>query len=240
MTTLFYGLSVCLGLFPLLLFAWWRSRARQPLTGWLFLFFCLLLLDSTVTLLPVELHLNLEFFRWNWFGKALSIAWALLFIKFGPLPATKIGIARPRSGTRRLAWSIVSIAVVAAAIGDWLTGPLKLTAQTLLFQLTMPALAEEIVGRGILLAVLSNAFCEEAFPSRYHLGWSVWITATAFALEHAVQFSGGHIHFYLLACLFPFAFAVLAGWLRKYTGSLLLPIALHSGMDFVAAAVGLL
>lgn len=239
MTSVRYGLFVCLGLLPLLLFASWRARGRRPLTAWFLVFLGLLFLDTIATLLPVEFHLNPSFFQWNWFGKGLSLTWGLLFSAFGPLPARKIGFALPRAGTRTVAWSIVATAVFATAIADWLTGPLQPAAQTLLYQLTMPALAEELVYRGILVAVLSCAFREEEHPSRYHLGWSVWITATAFALVHGLQLSHGHMHLQLLACLFPFAFAVLAGWLRQYTGSLLLPIALHSGIDFAAAAVGL-
>jgi membrane protease YdiL (CAAX protease family) len=234
-----YGLYVCVGLLPLLLLASWRARGRRPLIAWFVVFFVLLVLDTSATLLPVEYQLNPSFFHWNWVGKGLSIAWGLLFIAFGPIPARKIGVALPRAGTHRVAWSIVATAIVASAIGDWLSGPLEPSAQTLLYQLTMPALAEELVYRGILLAVLSYAFREEEYPSRYHLGWSVWITATAFALAHGLQMSHGLIHLQLLSCLFPFAFAVLAGWLRRYTGSLLLPIALHSGIDFAAAGVGL-
>jgi membrane protease YdiL (CAAX protease family) len=234
-----YGLFVCVGLLPLLLLAWWRARRRGPLITGFVVFFVLLVLDTSATLLPVEYDLNPSSFHWNWLGKGLSIAWGLLFTAFGPLPARKIGVALPRAGTRRVAWSIVATAVVASAIADWFSGPLAPAAQTLLFQLTMPPLSEELVYRGILLAVLSYAFREEEYPSRYHLGFSVWITATGFALLHGLQISHGHIHLQLLACLFPFAFAVLAGWLRKYTGSLLLPIALHSGIDFAAAGVGL-
>jgi CAAX protease family protein len=239
MTSILYGLLICAGLLPLLLFTWWRARGRRPLIAWFAVFFALLVLDTTATLLPVEFHLNPSSFHWNWFGKGLSIVWGLLFIGFGPIPARKIGVALPRPGTRRVGWSIVAAAIAASAIGDWFTGPLKPAAQTLLYQLTMPALAEELVYRGILLAVLSYAFREEEYPSRCHLGWSVWITATAFALLHGLQPSHGHIHLELLPSLFPFSFAVLAGWLRKYTGSLMLPIALHSGIDFAAAAVGL-
>jgi uncharacterized protein len=239
MNSVHYGLFACLGVLPLLLFAWWRGRGRRPLIAWFLVFFGLLFLDITATLIPVEFNLNLSSFHWDWFGKGLSITWGLLFTAFGPFPARKIGVALPRAGTRILAWSIVATAAFASAIADWLTGPLQPAAQTLLYQLTMPALAEELAYRGILLAVLAHAFREEEYSSRYHLGWSVWITATAFALVHGLQPSRGHIHLELLPCLFPFSFAVLAGWLRKYTGSLLLPIALHSGIDFAAAAVGL-
>lgn len=239
MASILYGLLDCLGLLPLLLLAWWWSRKRSPIAVWAFVFLGLLILDAIATLLPVEFHLSPAFFQWNWFGKALSIGWALVFITLGPLSTREVGIVRPRANTRTLAWSIVGVAVITCAVADYLTGPLKPSVQTLAYQLTMPALAEEIVYRGILLAVLSRAFREDAFPSRFHLGWSVWITAVAFGLVHGLQISGGHFHFQPLACLFPFAFAVLAAWLRKYSGSLLLPIVLHSGIDFAAAAVGL-
>ena len=240
MISALYGLSVCLGILPLLLLAWWRCHARNPMKVWIFVLFGLIVLDSVATLIPYEFHLNPDFFQANWIGKALSIAWALLFIILGPLSTREVGIARQRARTCVLAWSIAVAAVAACAIGDWLSGPLKPTAQMMLYQLTMPALAEETVYRGILLAVLSRAFREDAFPSRFHLGWSVWITATAFALVHGLQISHDQFHFQLLACLFPFAFGIVAGWLRKYSGSLLLPVMLHSGIDFAAAAVGLL
>jgi hypothetical protein len=238
MTSLLYGLIDSLALLPILLFAWWQSGARHPKAAWFLVFLGLLILDAIAILLPVEYHINLTFFQWNWFGKALSLAWALMFIMFGPLTRREVGMVRSRANSRKLAWLVVGIAVVACAIGDYLSGPLKPSAQTLAFQLTMPAISEEIVYRGILLAVLARAFRENEFPSRFYLGWSVWITAIAFGLVHSLQVSHGHFHFYPLAFVFPFAFAILAGWLRKYSGSLVLPIVMHSGIDFAAAAVG--
>lgn len=212
------------------------SRVRSTLR-WSALFLGLLILDIALVYLPLQsgvyeaLH-----FQWNWFGKLLSIIWAVLFLAFGPLSFQDAGVRRPRPGTGKSAFIIVVVlAAVAFVAHFFLSSGAPRSVETLLYQLTMPAIAEELVFRGVLFAILERAFREATQGAHWWQSRSVWVTALAFALFHGWGVSHGSFHFNAMACVFPFVFGVIAGALRKHTGSQWYPIALHSAVDFAAA-----
>ena len=212
------------------------SRLRSALC-WCALFLGLLVLDIALVYLPVQsgvygaLHL-----QWNWFGKFLSVTWAVLFLAFGPLSFRDAGVRKPWSGSAKSASIVVVVLVAIAFVAHWyLSSGAPRSVETLLYQLTMPAIAEELVFRGVLFAILERAFHEATQGAHWWQSRSVWVTALAFGLFHAWAVSHGSFHFNAAAFALPFVFGVIAGALRKRTGSLLLPAILHSAVNFAAA-----
>lgn len=204
---------------------------------WSALFLGLLILDLALVYLPLyagvyeALHL-----QWNWFGKFLEVVWAALFLAFGPLSFRDAGVRKPRTGTGKPAFIVVLVlAAVAFVTHAFLSGGAPRSVETLLYQLTMPAIAEELVFRGVLFAVLERAFREATRGTHWWQSRAVWLTAIAFALYHAWTAVHDGFHFNAMACILPFVFGTIAGALRKRTGSLWFPMALHSAVNFAAA-----
>lgn len=211
-------------------------RIRSALR-WSALFLGLIILDTTLVYLPLQsgvyeaLHL-----QWNWFGKLLSVIWAVLFLAFGPLSFQDAGVRQPRPGSGKSAFIVVAVLAAVAFIAHWfLSSGAPRSVETLLYQLTMPAIAEELVFRSVLFAILERAFCEATQGTHWWQSRAVWLTALAFALFHGWGVSHGGFHFNAIACLLPFVFGVIAGALRKHTGSLWYPMALHSAVNLAAA-----
>lgn len=203
---------------------------------WALLFLGLIVLDLALLYLPVQtgfgsaLHL-----RWNWFGKLFALAWAVPFIALGPITFGDAGVRKPLPDSTVRAITVVVILAAVAFFVHWLlrTGAPR-SAETILYQLSMPAIAEEVVFRGVLFAVLVKAFRE---PENQHWWKSrtVWLTAIAFAMMHGWSAVNGAFQFSAMACILPFVFGVIAGALRKYSGSLAFPILLHSAVNVAAA-----
>lgn len=212
---------------------------RRPIILWAMLFLGLLVLDQALLYLPIQTHLNDAFhLHWNWFGKLFVIVWAIPFLVFGPITFNEASFRKPRVGTTTRAVTIVVALALVAFIAHWFlrTGTPRST-ETILYQLTMPAIAEETVFRGALFAVLERAFGErDSVGQSWWKSRAVWLTAIAFALMHGWGVVNGAFQFNVLACLIPFVFGAIAGGLRKYSGSITFPMVLHSAVN-VAAAV---
>lgn len=212
---------------------------RRPVVLWALLFLGLLILDQALLYLPLQTHLNDALHvHWNWLGKLFVLAWAIPFLALGPVTFSDAGFRKPIAGTTARAVTIVVALALVAFIAHWFlqTGTPRSTA-TILYQLTMPAIAEETVFRGVLFAVVERAFGERG--SIDQLWWksrAVWLTAIAFALTHGWGVVNGAFQFDVMACIMPLVFGVIASGLRKYSGSIAFPVVLHSAVN-VAAAV---
>ena len=100
--------------------------------------------------------------------------------------------------------------------------PLRLggvTLETWLYQASMPGLVEELLFRGVLLALLDRAFvARRKVSASRSAGVRRWSRLVFLAL-HGVRI--GHLTGVLPA-------ALLFLWLRQLTGSLVMPIAVHN------------
>src|SRR5262245_9670178 len=92
--------------------------------------------------------------HWNWFGKITSIALSCIVLVLSPSLRQNIGLRwRQASASARLSVSCF-IAFVGCAIGiGFLIPPIMFSADTLLYQFFIPAIDEELIFRGILLAM---------------------------------------------------------------------------------------
>ncbi len=167
---------------------------------------------------------------WNWQGKLMALALSLGVAALGRFGWRRSGLTlRQQPGSLRpaalvFAAYILFFLVIALAFdaGD-------ASAETVAFQLTMPGLEEEIFYRGILLLALNEAFRGRIRLLGIEWGWGALLSSLAFGLAHAFSYSAGEgfaldpVYFALTAIP-----SLLAVWLRKRTGSLLLPIAAHN------------
>ncbi|MGH8272658.1 MAG: hypothetical protein ACRES9_00145 [Gammaproteobacteria bacterium] len=81
-----------------LVFAAFGAGDKRRALRWSLLFLALLILDAELLYLPSQsgvYHIFPFRLHWNWFGKALELAWAILFLVLGPITFTAAGFRKP-------------------------------------------------------------------------------------------------------------------------------------------------
>ena len=212
------------------------KQNRRPYFALLFII--AYLVSRIVVPLPhaLGLHLGLDH---NWVGHFLMIGWVLIFLWIGPLRAKDIGLTlKQHSGTITPA-IMVTIGIIAfkGIVAALLTEgrPNDIIVETLLFQITMPPLAQELVQTGILLTLMILAL---GGTINQKTDWdrvtylAVIVTAFSHGIIFALSYNGG-LQLNIMAFMIPFIGKVAYAWLRLYTGSLLFPILAFSISNFV-------
>jgi membrane protease YdiL (CAAX protease family) len=221
-----------------LVFALLASRADRRITVAFAVATALYLgLDDFITGLP-GLVPALDFIggKWNWTGKVLSLVVSVAMIVAFKLSPDALGL-RLKQEHPTLAWlSIIAFVIWGATLGA-IFKPGAADTETLMFQATMPGLAEEIVYRGIAPALLLGLI--NCRPHVRGIPWAVVVaTAFIFGAWHALSFSKGSVNFALMSGLFPMVGSIAGGWLRFKTRSLLVPILGHSLANVAFHLVG--
>jgi hypothetical protein len=221
------------------------SHARR----WIPVIILMSVLDSTVTLVPHYVPaLQIHGAHWNWSGKALDIGVMLviaaLFIVTRRFTAGDFGLTlRQAPGTWRaiLFMMIPYLIVMAALTARWFGETTPQSAETIWFEATMPGLAEELLWRGILLALLDRMFTARLRLAGAQIGYGAIALTLAFALVHGMQFDK------TLTIHTDWLNAVMAGvtgfalvWLRLRTKSLVLPVVLHNATNVILETVPLI
>lgn len=223
---------ICAALFLLVRVFDKRIRVSMALLGAL-----LLGLDDLVTGLASTVPALAVFGGgWNWSGKVYSLVLSVLVILALKLDRHVVGL----TFKQRTPWlSVVAVLgfIAWGAVLGWVFQPGSADAETLAFQVTMPGLAEELVYRGVVPAVLLGALWGGALPGRGY--WPVIIgTAIAFGLWHSLGYSKGAWNIDPMSGLFPFIGSLAGGWLRFRTGSLLVPVLGHGLANLAFHLVG--
>lgn len=223
---------ICAVLFLLVRLFDQRIRISMMLLGAL-----LLGLDDLVTGLASTVPaLGLFGGGWNWSGKVYSLALSVLVILVLKLDRHAVGL----TFKQRTPWLSVAAVlgfIVWGSVLGWVFQPGLADVETLAFQVTMPGLAEELVYRGVVPAVLLGALWGRALPERGY--WPVIIgTAIAFGLWHSLGYSKATWNIDPMSGLFPFIGSLAGGWLRFRTGSLLVPVLGHGLANLAFHVVG--
>jgi membrane protease YdiL (CAAX protease family) len=160
---------------------------------------------------------------WAAWGGALAAFAVLLtaqpFIALGVLTRAEVGLNAPRAGSMRVVVLAIGIALLLNVIAMLLRGaaPVRLVAGTVAAVL-VGAVLEELVFRGVLLALLDRALPQRWRIAGAYIGWGGLALTASFIALHGLRPG-------LLMGVVPAALLYL--WLRERTGSLLAPIAAH-------------
>ena len=95
----------------------------------------------------------------------------------------------------------------------------------------MPGVAEELMYRGILLALFERAFGQSAMSCQLRFGYASLLTSLIFGLGHGLSYEDGHYQFSWLLFSTTAAWGALAALVRTRSGSLLWPILCHGAWD---------
>ncbi len=180
---------------------------------------------------PEALGLHPEGLAYNWVGHLFMVAWVLIVVRIGPLWAKDIGLTlSQRSGTVLPAILVtLGVIVFKGGIALLTSGgpPDDLMTERLLFQITMPALAQELVYSGALLSLMLVALGGKRVDQQFDWTLPVVLAVVVTALSHGITFGLQYdpgLQFRITAFLVPFMGKLVYGWLRLSTGSLLFPI----------------
>jgi membrane protease YdiL (CAAX protease family) len=178
---------------------------------------------------------------WNWFGKIMSIAFSCVVLACSPWLRRNVGLRWQQApGSTSLSVGCF-VSYLACAIGiGFLMPPIAFSADTLMFQFLIPGIDEELLIRGILLALFERAFGQSPMSCRLRFGYAAMITSLAFGLPHAVSVVDGHYQFSFIQFSTTTAWAAVAALVRTRSGSLLWPIVYHgswNGSIFLVAMV---
>jgi uncharacterized protein len=160
---------------------------------------------------------------WAAWGSAVAAFAVLLtaqpFVALGVLTPAEIGLTAPRPGTLRVVVLAVGLALLLNVVVMVVRGaaPVRVAGTTVAAVL-VAAVLEELVFRGVLLALLDRALPQRWRIAGAYVGWGGVALTVAFVALHGLRPG-------LLAGVLPAALLYL--WLRERTGSLLAPIAAH-------------
>jgi membrane protease YdiL (CAAX protease family) len=133
----------------------------------------------------------------------------------------------------------MSIIIIFITASIWfIFGKSEFDAETLLFQLTIPGIDEEIMYRGVLLGLLMSCIKDKIFFRNY-IG--ILIIAILFGFIHAFQFDTTYsIHFDWIYFIQTSFFGIVLGWITIKSGSILLAIVVHNLSNFLGVLVTML
>jgi membrane protease YdiL (CAAX protease family) len=91
--------------------------------------------------------------------------------------------------------------------------------ESLLFELTMPSVAEELVLRGVFQSLLNETFGRWWRFGGAQFSWGALITAALFTIAHAAVFGRiSHLMISIAGAIPAAAVAGLLGWVRERAG----------------------
>ena len=179
--------------------------------------------------------------QWNWFGKIMSIGFSCLLLACSPWLRQNVGLRwRQAPGSARLSVGCF-VVYLACAIGlGFLMPPMAFSTETLMFQFFMPGIDEELLIRGIMLALFERAFGQSPTSCRLRLGYAALLTSLIFAFPHGLSIVDSRYQFSFLEFSIPAVWAAVAALVRTRSGSLLWPVVYHgtwNGSIFLVAMV---
>lgn len=217
---------------------WWPQRHRPQQAAWALATAAMLLGCLGLWLLPAVATAARPLGQlWNWAGGLLTLAGALLMmwalVRRTDMQRAEFGLRlRQRRGS--LGPALMVSALVLGLHAAWLpwdrpqSGGVAL--ETWLYQASLPGLMEEMLFRGLLLALAQRACPPRLRPRGWGgqpVGWAAAVVTLAFLALHGPSAAS------LLGVL---PAALLFLWLRVFTGSLLLPVLVHNGWNLVLVA----
>jgi membrane protease YdiL (CAAX protease family) len=141
------------------------------------------------------------------------------------------GVTVIQKGPSPVSALVVTVLIAAAFAGAaWYLVPGRVgPVSELAYRASLPALEQELLYRGFLLAALDRAFGAPVRLRGAAMGWGAVASAMLFAADRALSLSPDLV---LTAAFGAGAWVFLAGmllvWLRAASGSVLLPVLVHS------------
>ena len=220
------------------------KKIKSWKSTFLVLFIAYFIVDSILTRLPFEYEAFAVFdLNMNWEGKMLSYLGVCLFLLvYKELPLKAYGFTlEQKEGTRKYSNRMLLSITVIISIYGYLIGGFSASLENILFQITMPSVVEELVYRGILLALLNQIYERQFNIGKTNFGVGLIITSLLFGLWHGLSVSSAFVfEMNWFAFILTGIIGFVLGLVRERTGSLLYPIILHILINLIPNIIGLL
>ena len=215
---------------PLLLI-FMKERTRENYLRVLTIAFCYFVCYVALTLQNYFSCFNIIGGNWNWVGKIYSVICGVTFYflfrrqfsenDFFTLKQNKEGL----KSALKVVVAIISISVLGGIVNDK-----DFNLETLLFQVSMPGIDEEIMYRGVLLGLMCSVL---------RTGGKAWsnpaivINGVLFGLVHALSFRDGAMQFYTMNFVWTGLLGYGFGYITIKTRSILIPMLTHNLYNFL-------
>ncbi len=206
------------------------------------LFFALIFIVYQIALVLPKLSKSFDFIEsnWNWEGKIFGIVWGVIcyFVFRNYFAENDFFTFKQNAENSGKTWIVAVSVIVLMSVLYYFIAKSDFDTETLVFQLTMPALDEEIMFRGILLGLFLTALRERFL----FLGNpAILLTAILFGFLHAFGLSKDYkLSFDIISFLHTGIGGYVFAWLALRSESLVLPILTHGLTNFFAALATML
>lgn len=215
-------------LLPLLLLIKLKYSKKQNYL--LFLAGLVLIAEGVIT---SGFNIKLMPVQWNWLGKSVSLAAAVLFIYYNSVLSRKaVGFtAFLKVNSTYPVLDLSGLLLFLRLIPKLISGYFQHfnNLETFAYQATLPGFSEELIYRGILLGLLNKVYPASILIMKAKTGWGVLIVAVLFGLVHGITLNK---HWHLLFSSQKFCMTTGLGlafaWLKQRSGSLLPSIVFHN------------
>lgn len=196
-----------------------------------FVFSAFFFTHSILLHLPIE-YKALQFVgsQWNWSGKLFailgSVVFLLLYRKFR-LKDYYLTLHQDKSFLKTGALVVSIILAAQSTIALLYSTPKQWNTETILYQLSMPGIDEEIAYRGIMLGLLAKIL--KPYSKITFLHPAILVSSLLFGLAHALSLSHSYaFSFESLTFLRTLIMGMIWGWLTIKSGSILLALISHN------------
>jgi membrane protease YdiL (CAAX protease family) len=173
--------------------------------------------------------------RYNWEGKLAAILFLLLLAwRIFPNEHEEWGLRISQKGDAPVAglWAAAFVFLAGTGMALFYFGGVREgETSDWLYQLSMPAIEEEIYYRGIMLLILDRAFDSKWKWAKVNWTWGAVIMIAMFYFTHIVHVDPNWDFSIVWGDFLPGVYGLLLMYLRLATGSLLLPILLHGWIN---------
>jgi membrane protease YdiL (CAAX protease family) len=176
--------------------------------------------------------------HWNWTGKTgefvLLLIAVIALVATGKLSRRETGLTfRHNKGSLVPVLAVSALFTTAFSLLVWFFfPPHSANAETLAFQASLPGLTEELAYRGVLLALLDRMFTGRIRLLGAEFGWGAVVVTLGFGFIHGFSVQPdltATVSWYGLAYPTVVGFGLV--WLRARSGSLVMPLVLHNGLN---------
>ena len=186
------------------------------------------LMNGILLYLPLEFN-GLTIGTWNWTGKLLAIFGSILFIflyrKFD-LKDYFLTLNQNKAFIKK-GLLVITLILLVKCLLTFISDPSEeWNLETILFQLTMPGINEEIAFRGIMLGLLVKALRPTKRPI-FHP--AILVTAILFGLAHGLSLNQSfELSFNFSPFFITFILGIGWAWITLESGSILLALISHN------------
>ena len=179
---------------------------------------------------PLEFEeLNFINGKWNWSGKIYAICGALIFLSVYKKFELKdyYLTLKQNASFKKKGVLVLLIIFLLYTIKLYFASPQNWNLETVLYQLTMPGIDEEIAYRGIMLGLLTKILKPTFKNIIFHP--AIIVTAILFGLAHGFQLNTNYeLNFKIFPFFNTLFLGFIWGWLTMKSGSILFALISHN------------